>query len=255
MADVRIIGKKGSKSKLAIARNTNLRLYKGGKADLIVNYGLPGSKLRSILGRYPVARNIPVANRYVGLSKYKAVQEANRNKILVPESKISLANSDRMDEWIEKRFHSSQGNGICKARGRGRVQGKYYQKMINDRRFELRVHAFLWIPKEEWKLHKRYGPDDQIAWNFHQGGYFQSVKYPNKYDVFLKSKDIAEKILGMYNMVFGAVDLIVDNSMKIYFIEVNASPGFTELSQNTYFDAMNRLSEMTAREAKSFGSK
>lgn len=253
MADVRIVGKKGSKAKLAIVQNTDLRLYKGGKADAIVNYGLPGQKLRAFLGRHPAARNTPVINRYVGVSKYTAVRDAASIDILTPESKLSLPRTARLSDWIEKRVHSSQGNGICAARGRGQIHGKYYQQMIDDRRFELRVHAFLWIPDDEWHLHKRLGPADQIAWNFHQGGYFQGVRYPNKYKVFADAKEISTKILKQRNMSFGAVDLIVDNHMRVYFIEVNASPGFTELSQGIYVDAFTRLSRLSVRQLAKFG--
>lgn len=253
MADVCIVGKKGSKSKIAIVRNTPLRLYKGGKADVIVNYGLAGDRLRSFLRRHAAASRIPIINKYIGISKYTAVQEAGRAGILVPESRLSLPKLTTLSKWIEKRIHSSQGNGICAARGRSRISGKYYQEMIDDRRFELRVHAFSWLDKSDWDLHKRHGPDDQIAWNFHQGGYFQRVRYPNKYQVFLEAKNIAEEILKMRKMAFGAVDLIVDNHMKVYFIEVNASPGFTELSQDIYFSAMNRLADMSATQVKRLG--
>ena len=255
MADVRIVGKKGSKAKLAIVNNTDLRLYKGGKVDAIVNYGLAGQKLRSFLGRHPASKNTPIINKYIGVSKYTAVKDADRIGIQIPESRLTLPRTARLSDWIEKRVHSSQGNGICAARGRGQVHGKYYQQMINDRRFELRVHTFLWIPDNEWSLHKRHGPDDQIAWNFHQGGYFSTVRYPNKYQVFIESKEIAKKILEQRNMAFGAVDLIVDNNMRVYFIEVNASPGFTELSQGIYVDAFNRLSDMTVSQLSKFGRK
>lgn len=256
MADVLIVGKKGSKSKLEIVRNTDLRLLKTGhKADVIVNYGLPGQKLRAYLGRHPTFRNTPIINRYVGVSKYKAVQDAKATGILVPESRVTLPKKAKLSDWIEKRHHSSQGDGICVARRRSKTTGKYYQLMISDRKFELRVHTFLWLPQDEWKLHKRLGPDDQIAWNFHQGGYFQTVRYPNKYPVFLEAKEISKKILEMRRMAFGAVDLIVDNNMKVYFIEVNASPGFTELSQGIYIDAMNKLASMSPQQAKKFGSR
>ena len=253
MASVSIVGKKGSKSKLAIVHNTGLSLYRGGKTDVIVNYGLAGEKLESFLRRHPASRNTPVINRFIGAPKYRAVKDAEATGILVPESKLSLSRTDRLSDWIEKRVHSSQGKGICVARGKGRLTGKYYQKMISDRRFELRVHAFMWVPPDEWRLHKRRGPEDQIAWNYHQGGHFQTVRQPNKFKVFLEAKEISKKILEMRNMAFGAVDLIVDNDMRVYFIEVNASPGFTELSQGIYIDAMNRLTAMSAREARKLG--
>lgn len=253
MANVCIVGKKGSKSRKAITDNTGIKLYKGGKVDAIVNYGLAGPRLREYLSKYPSARSIPILNKYVGLSKLTAVQEAHKAGILVPESRLTLPRLADLSKWIEKRVHSSQGNGICAARGRGRLTGKYYQEMISDRRFELRVHAFLWIPQEEWALHKRHGDDDQIAWNYHQGGHFSTVRFPNKYGVFIEAKKIAEAILKMRNMAFGAVDLIVDSHMKVYFIEVNATPGFTELSQNIYFDAMKKLTRLSAREVAKLG--
>jgi hypothetical protein len=253
MANIFIVGKKGSKSRRAISDNTGIRLYKGGKADAIVNYGLSGIDLRKKLNTYSSARRTPIINGSVGLSKYLAVKDAGEKGILVPESRLSLSRLAKLSDWIEKRVHSSQGKGIIAARGRNRIDGKYYQKMVKDRRFELRVHAFLWMPKEEWRINKRHGPAEQIAWNYHQGGHFQSVRYPNKYNVFKKAKDIAEKILKMRGMAFGAVDLIVDNDMKVYFIEVNASPGFTEFNQEVYFSAMRRLSEMSAREVAKFG--
>lgn len=253
MANIFIVGKKGSKSKLAISRETRIRLYKGSKADAIINYGLAGEKLRRFLARHSKAKGVHIINKYIGISKYQAVLEAEKDGILVPESRRSLPKRAQLSKWIEKKVHSSQGKGICEARGHGRISGKYYQQMINNRRFELRVHAFLWVPQDEWRLHKRLGPADQIAWNFHQGGRFQTVKQPNKYKVFIEAKEIAQKILEMRKMSFGAVDLIVDNDSKIYFIEVNASPGFTELSQGIYVDAMGRLSDMTAREVKKYG--
>ena len=253
MANVYIVGRKGSRSKLAISKNTDVKLYKGSKADAIVNYGLAGTQLRIALNKYPAARHIPVLNKYVGLSKYTAVREAEAAGILVPETKLSLTRTARLSDWIEKRVHSSQGNGICAARGRSSIRGKYYQQMISDRRFELRVHTFLWVPQDEWTLSKREGPSDQIAWNYHQGGYFSTVRRPNNYKVFAEAKRMSEEILKMRNMAFGAVDLIVDNTMKVYFIEVNASPGFTELNESTYFNAMRKLTEMSARRVAALG--
>lgn len=253
MANVCIIGKKGSKSQIAISKNTSIKLYKGEKVDAIVNYGLSGSKLRIALHKYPAAKRVPILNKYVGLSKYTVVQEAHKADILVPKSYRSLPRSVKLSDWIEKRVHSSQGNDICIARRHSAIPSKYYQRMISDRRFELRVHAFSWIPQNEWALYKRHGPADQIAWNFHQGGHFQTVRQPNGYQIFTSAKDIATKILKMCKMAFGAVDLIVDNNMKVYFIEVNASPGFTELSQDTYFNAMEKLCQMHSSQIAKFG--
>jgi len=253
MAVVQIVGKKGSRSRKAISDDTGIKLFLGkGKPVAIINYGLAGQKLDQFFRKYPSARNIPMINKYVGRPKHLAISDAEKAGILVPETRLSLPRTARLDDWIEKKMHSSQGKGIKQATRRGKLLGKYYQQMIKDRRYEIRVHAFLWLPIEEWSLNKRVGPHDQIAWNFHQGGHFQSVRYPNKYKVFLESKEIAKKVLENRNMAFGAVDLIVDNDMKIYYIEVNSSPGFEELNQGVYFNAFRSLSELSAKEVRKY---
>lgn len=252
MANIRIIGRRGSKSKLAISKEADIPLYKSGTCDAIINYGLAGQKLDTFLRRNPAANRTGIINKFVGRSKYLAVKDAEQAGILVPKTKLSLTRSDRISDYIEKKVHSSCGKGIRAAKGKGKLIGRYYQEMINDRRFELRVHAFAWIPQDEWRLSKRLGPADQIAWNFAQGGHFASVRYPNKYQVFLEAKKIAAEILKIRNMAFGGVDLIVDNQMRIYFIEVNASPGFEELNKHIYVDAFRVLKEMSAAKVKKF---
>lgn len=246
MARVAMIGIRGSKACREIREGTGIPLYKGInkgrlKPDVLINYGLSGQKLERFLKKVASARSIPTINKYVGVSKYKAVKDAEKIGILVPESRLSLPRNAKLSHWIEKRVNSSKGYGIREARGRGNLPGKYYQKMISDRRFELRVHTFLWIPDSEWRINKRFGPRDQIAWNFNQGGHFSSVMYPNKHKVFAEAKEIATKVLKQRNMAFGAVDLIVDNDMKVYFIEVNSSPGFTDLNKGVYVNAFSKL--------------
>lgn len=254
MADIRIVGKRGSRACAAIREGAGINTFtKATKsADAIVNYGLAGDRLEKFLRTYPRAQQIPMLNKYVGCSKLKAVQDAEHSGILVPESRLELPKKTKIGDWIEKRIHSSQGRGIQQATHRARIPGKYYQKMISDRKYELRVHAFLWLPQNEWRLNKRIGPADQIAWNFHQGGHFLVVRYPNDYKVFLDAKEISVKILEQRNMAFGAVDLIVERSGNIYFIEVNASPGFEELNQAYYCNAFRALRELPARKVRSF---
>jgi glutathione synthase/RimK-type ligase-like ATP-grasp enzyme len=250
MANIRIIGKRGSKSRKEISDGTGILLYTGQKVDAIINYGLAGHNFDLLLKKYPGMKSTPILNKYVGRSKYSSVKMAEKAGVLVPETLLSLPKNARISDWIEKRVNSSQGKGIIAARGRGTLLGKYYQKMIKNRRYELRVHAFSWVPKKEWAVHKRVGPPDQIAWNFHQGGHFQSIHFPNGHQVFIEAKDIAEKILSVMSMSFGAVDLIVDGDMKIYYIEINSSPGFSKLSDGIYFDAMSRLKSLSAVEVK-----
>lgn len=248
-----IIGK--SRSRKTISAKTGIKLYKGQTgAKLIINYGIGGTSLSNLLKKLKTPDNVPVANRYVGLSKLHVVKKMATYDVLVPESKLSLSPKDKLSDWIEKKIYSAQGNGIIAARGRETIPGKYYQKMVTDRKYELRVHAFSWLPQSSWKIDKRIGPADQIAWNFHKGGHFQSVsEQSGNQGVFNKAKDISKKVLDVLGMSFGAVDFIVDKSLGLYFIEVNSSPGFSELNEKVYVAAMNSLKNMDIKEAAKFG--
>jgi hypothetical protein len=243
-----LIKKPGSKAVRNIIENTPISLYKGQQADVLVNYGLPARRLESFLRRNPKAQKIKILNRYTGRSKYLAVLDAQKEGILCPESKLSLDRKDKLGDWIEKRNHSIHGNGIVKARQKGRIVGKYYQKMVKDRAYEIRVHAFSWLPTSKWKVQKRVGPSDQIAWNFHQGGHFQSIHNPSGYKTYSEAIDISKKILRIRKMHFGAVDFIVDTSYRVYFIEINSCPGFTELSGPVYYNAIKALTEMSKKD-------
>jgi hypothetical protein len=252
MADIQIIGKKGSKSRKAITTNTGIPLYtgRGPRPDAIVNYGLAGDRLQRFFIGHPLAKSILMLNKYIGHPKQVAVARIGKSGMLVPDTAMSLPKSEKVSDWIEKRVNSSQGVGICYATHRKSIPGKYYQRMIKERLFELRAHAFIWLPVDEWVLQKRLGPQDQIAWNFSQGGHFQSVPSTDRYGVYKETRRLSRKILDVLNMEFGAVDFIVDSKRNIYFIEINSSPGFTEYSQSIYFNAMNKLKNLSPAEIK-----
>lgn len=251
MANIKIIGKKGSKACKAIREDADIRSYLGktkAKPDALINYGLARPQLDAFYRHYPSARGIPVINKSVGYSKYNVVKRADSEKILVPGSKLSLDKGDKEDRWIEKRTNSIGGKGICLARGKRPISGKYYQEFIKNRRYELRIHAFKWIPQEEWCTQKRVGKDDEIAWNYKNGGRFITVKKPRASRTFTEAAEISSKILDMIGMSFGAVDFLVDRDYKLYFIEVNSAPGFTDLSKPIYVDAFNKLKALSSKQ-------
>ena len=247
MTSLRIIGKRGSKARLAITKATGIPLYTDNKRSgvkAIVNYGLAGSRLDQFFTRRPSAKSVPIMNRNIARSKFTIVKDAESNDILVPETRIELARNMKLSEWIEKKFHSIGGIGICIAKRRCKIEDKYYQKFISNRAYELRIHAFQWIPSKDWVIQKRIGDKKDVAWNYKKGGTFQTV-HNKEYNVFRKALEISEKILEMRKMGFGAVDLIVDEDRNVYFIEVNSAPGFTELSQPIYVDAFNKLQKLS----------
>lgn len=248
---IRIMGRKGSQSCSEIVKGTGIKRYEGKKyeTDAIINYGLCGKKLRDFYVKYPSAKNIPTLNKHVGYSKYRALQLVGKKDILIPESRLELLKTHKIDDWIEKRFHSQGGFGICKARKKSKLGSKYYQKYIKNRKYELRVHGFMWIDPSKWKVQKRFGKEDEIAWNHRNGGYFISVNNPTGYTVFTSAIEITKTVLTTLSMVFGAADFIVSGDGKLYFIEINSCPGFQELSKNIYLDAFNSLKKLRLKSA------
>ncbi len=250
MANIRIIGKKGSKACKAIIKDAGIRRYFGRKtqADVLINYGLAGENLRQFYRKFPSARSIPTINSVIGHSKLRVVNMAKQKDILVPDSKLALSKSDDKKEWIEKRFSSEGGKGICFARGKSALSGKYYQKFLGNRLYELRIHTFKWINTEDYRVQKRVGDKDEVAWNFKNGGRFITVNNPNSYRVFTEAKEISNTVSDMLNMSFGAVDFLVDNEYKLYFIEINSAPGFSGLSDGIYIDAFKVLKDLPKKE-------
>ena len=97
MANVRIIGKKGSQSRKDISANTAVKLYTGQRnIDAIVNYGLAGQKLLDFFKKYPSAKRIPMINKNIGHSKYFVIKKAEEHNIKVPDSLMSLPKTAKL---------------------------------------------------------------------------------------------------------------------------------------------------------------
>ncbi|MGD9158320.1 MAG: hypothetical protein PVG39_07950 [Desulfobacteraceae bacterium] len=248
---IKLIGRKGATACKVICKETDMLRYKGKTKtmpDALVNYGLAGSRLKAFYKLYPSAENIPTINKMVGYSKYRVCKMAEDQGIRIPDTKLELSAGDNKDEWLRKKFHSIGGKGIEIAKTRGKLTDGYYQKYINNRVYELRVHAFLWTDSKNWAVRKRFGAPGTIAWNHKNGGHFVTVNEPNKYRVFREAKEVSEKILIMLNMGFGATDFVVDTDYNVYFLEVNAAPGFAKLSRPTYINAFAELKKLSKKE-------
>jgi glutathione synthase/RimK-type ligase-like ATP-grasp enzyme len=255
MINIKLIGKKGSNACKEIRKGCNIRNYTGKTKimpDILINYGLNKDRLATFFKLYPSARKIPVMNRYVGYSKFNVVQRAGSQDVTVPKTKLSLGRKDDKKDWIEKRINSIGGKGICWSRRKGKILGKYYQQFIKDRIYEIRVHAFKWLPQEQWSVQKRYGSNDEIAWNYSNGGHFSTVHSPNSYEIFQRAWKVSDEILTMLGMSFGAIDFIVNSKYELYFIEINSAPGFTELSKKIYVNAFDKLKDCSLKKALKF---
>ena len=250
MSVVSIIGKKGSRAVSQVVSLTRITRY-NSKCTLVVNYGLSGQHYADFLKKHPSLVNKPVLNKYIGRNKFDVLQDVIKAKIAeVPESYVRLHKLARVEDFIVKKYNSQGGVGIAMAKTRVPPSGKYYQKFVKDRKYELRVHGFLWAPKTDWLVQKRFGAQGAIAWNFHQGGRFQTVKNAQNFWLFTEAIRITEAILKLRKMVFGAVDFIVTADSRLLFIEVNSAPGFTEISQEVYKKNFNMLCDLSTKSIK-----
>lgn len=250
--NLRIIGKKGSHAVRMIIEGTGIQRYRGntgGTVDAIVNYGLSGDALRSFLRLYPSANRVPILNEHAGRAKLSVIRLAEQNGVTVPKSRLTLPPGAGAKQWIEKRQNSIGGIGIRFAsKGRTQIPGKYFQEYVENRKYELRVHAFNWM--KDWKVQKRIGDPGEIAWNFNNGGAFMSINHPDSFRLFRKAMEISSKILKLLRMSFGAADFLVDTKDNLYFIEINSAPGFQELSKNIYINAFNALKTVKASQVR-----
>lgn len=250
MLDLRIISKKGSNAASEIANGAGIPKYRGNKyhkVQGIVNYGLAGARFTQFLQVYKSARDLPILNRNIGMSKYSALTRVSKGGILIPDSSLTLPVKGKkgQDKWLVKKMQSIGGKGIKFADSSVRQPDRYFQKYIENRRYELRVHIFKW--SDEAKVQKRLGDKDTIAWNFSSGGHFQTVHNTGA-KIFQDAIKISKEVLDIMGMSFGAVDFVVDDAGKIYFLEINSAPGFTELSKGIYLNAFARLKEMSYKE-------
>lgn len=247
---ISIVSKPGSKAVSKIVKATKLTRY-SSKCDIIVNYGLAGEKLQTFKSKHPGYYKKPILNLNIGHSKYKVIKVASDIGIKTPKTSLTLPAGTKKENFLTKKLHSQGGIGISIAKSIGNIPGKYYQEFIKNRKYELRVHGFLWQSLKDWKIQKRFGREGEIAWNFHNGGRFQTIQNPSA-KIFTEAKEITEKILHRLDMAFGAADFIVTNENDLLFLEINSAPGFTDFSENIYINAFENLTKMNKQDILKF---
>lgn len=239
-----ILGRKGSKSAKEVASESGIaRLTKRtvlSKSDIVINYGMAGAKLAEFLKACPSLKKARLYNKHCGQNKLSVIRKAEKAGISVPETRTTLDKKVDRNEWIIKRKRSSKGIGIRTAHGNVANSSEYYQKMVSNRIYELRVHRFMWSEISKGRIYKRVSSKkDQIAWNYDKGGHFIKIR-DTEVGVFKEAFDIAKKALKTTGLDFGAVDFIVTPD-DILFLEINSCPGVTDLSRWIYVEEFNKI--------------
>jgi hypothetical protein len=224
--------------------------------DVVVNYGLSGTKLDNWrLETIPRLRRGMINSSIFG-NKLMCCEAVRAVGVPVPETPRIDGNwiPDTMAAaWIVKPLASFGGRGIVPYSGQAITPRQYLQKRVTNRRYELRVHAVKWLPVEEWLVSKRTHPDGeaQLTWNHHQGGSFANISMQEgNTGVFKRAKEYAKKVIETLGYDFSAVDFIVQNSptgvqeLPVWFIEANLAPGFTsDRTREFYCDAFMKLAQ------------
>ena len=259
---LKILCKRGSVSSRVISEKTGVpRTYWQGNvatprgATVLINWGVYGSVRDRFMGKYPYARDLSVVNgRWPG-NKYNVIITAANKNIPVPLSDRNIGQRHWTNtHWIYKPNYSAGGEGIFRitnetAHDCDWSRG-YAQQEVLNRRYEVRVAAFTWLPQEEWGCWKKVCDDaSQLCWNHHQGGRFQRVEQPLRHGLFQRCYQHSLRLLNELGLQFGAIDFIVDSEGTERFLEINTQPGFTEnYGADLYANAISKLNALSLDE-------
>lgn len=150
---------------------------------------------------------------------------------LCPRTVFTLQDSielNRTKDIIVRPRNHSQGRNLFVHRAgdeaglrrtMGDIGSGFYASELIDKKYEYRV--FVSNGRIVWVANKL--PDDrtQVAWNVHQGGKFENVRFGNWDINVIKNAIGSFKLSGL---TFGAVDVIVDSTGKAYTLEINTAP-------------------------------
>ncbi|MHA2063934.1 MAG: hypothetical protein ACXABY_06070 [Candidatus Thorarchaeota archaeon] len=223
------------------------------------NYGLQGKKLHDYHAKYPQLQRLPIFNHEQVGNKYDHVKMAQKAGIMVPITCREPAEypiAERADgfRWIKKPYYSLGGRDIdFHDENYALPHSHYVQQFIDNRRYEMRVHAWAWIDPSNWIFQKRVHEDgeNQLAWNHHNGGKFITIDNPTD-PLHNRLREAVKKLMKKFGYQFGAADFIIQNPGKKgqklvnYFIEWNLAPGWTLARiEKMYKDCFEVLQTLT----------
>jgi hypothetical protein len=254
---VKVFGRHGSDYMKAIRKH--MGDHKIAECSLAFNYGLQGEKLQDYHAKYPQLQRLPIFNHQQVGTKYVHIEMARTAGVNVPitcHKPEEYPYAERPDgfRWIAKPYYSLGGRDIDYHDEDNVVPKTHYvQQKIDNRRYELRCHAWAWVDPKDWIFQKRVHNDGEnvLCWNHHNGGKFITVENPEE-PLFQRCREDMKKLMKTFGYQFGAGDFIVQNpgkkgqKLRLYFIEWNLAPGWTlERTEEKYLTFFKRLEELT----------
>ncbi len=249
---VKVFGRHGSDYMKAIKKW--LGNHKIAECNLAFNYGLQGKKLQDYHAKYPQLQRLPILNHQQVGNKYDHVALAASAGVKTPSTNRNADGLGQEVTWIQKPYYSLGGRDISVYQhGAPLPKTHYLQEKIENRRYEMRVHAWAWVDPKDWIFQKRVHEDGEnvLCWNHHNGGKFITVDNPTDPLHNRLRKDV-KKLMKKFGYHFGAADFIIQNpgergkKLISYFIEWNLAPGWTlERIEVLYKDYFERLQNLT----------
>src|SRR5574343_44809 len=214
----------------------------------VVNWGLTKSRLEQKINDsdlyYPIEHSSHV-NFHLINNKYDVCM-LMKEHIFVPHTTKNKEELNQNAQYLVKPIYSIGGKNIRLLRPSESLENnRYYQQKIQNRRYELRIHAYSWISPEKWLVYKRTHPEGEAAltWNHKTGGTFSRVD--ERTGAFSRSLASAKCVLDVLGVQFGAIDFVVSNDdspLIPWFLEINFSPGMRiPTVRQAYQDAFNQL--------------
>lgn len=239
----------GTTSGIQVARDLNIQhavyrrsrrkwiFRRGQKIEHIINWGCSPALLNSININPTLNNDITPA-----LSKYRAFELCAAADIPVPA--FSRNHIDMKGRYLARTDGLSGGRGIEVVQ-EGNIPTKNYDFYVRyvPKSFEVRLHIFgNRIIHEQFKF---IPPGSNVLIRNHTNGATFSAKPLEDHlhpDTASTCRAVAVRAMTALGLYFGAVDVIISQKGRVYFLEVNTAPGLSTESgtYSAYLEAMQQ---------------
>jgi len=208
---------------------------------------IPNKKMREKVE--PLLSGIPGNFSYhprltSGLDQLAVFRE---NGISCPEFTVRLEDAKK---WVQaghrvfgRNRNHEKGRDIVDQRSPAWQAKDFWTKVVPNVLQEYRIHIF--DDQHIQQGLKRFDPNaprrrnDDLPIRNTETGYV----YDHNFEPPIVSVDLARRACQTVNYLWGAVDLLEDESARCYVLEVNTAPGMDETTAHAYADAIKRYLE------------
>lgn len=248
----------GSKSANALAQSLNIPLLRTEgapfKSDYVFNWGASSQKRECLSDCivYNHFEDVKLVSNKLNFFEQFYPRANDFNALDIPQYTTDRGVADL---WLQKgdtvvvreilNGHSAQGLTIVTPEegAAGIFDAPLYTKYIKKTQ-EYRVHvAFDKVISVQRKARNRDIPDDQVNWQVrnHTNGFI--YKTEDEYIPDLIKEECIHLVSNIFNLHYGAIDLIVSKHKYWYVLEINTAPGLEGNTLVKYTEAFKKVME------------